>query len=363
MKRWIFALALLIGWSCSASAEMIWEAQTPQRLRTTVGEGGWTVEVDAQIYGLDVETVQAYRVKKRNWGRSPELLPGLEALLPDPLRCEKRTGWTAEDVTLTHPSGKRLDLSPWGNTFASPSGERLLEAVWDVPFSHVAFREQLEIGELPNLSLGEAVAMAEAAADALGMTLGATPLDGKTVTLADMQQEVQDRKEWGLSPNETIIEDWTQADAHYRLMLPQYFHGLMLYPTQSSIPGRENTPVSAVGLIVRREGLEYLSADFVPGEESEQGEPFTPIPVEQALEAGVAELASSAVAADMGNPRVRQAWLCYVPVADKGSTTQYTAVPAWAFVIHYDDLTGCHEPALCNMPIAVDARTGECLTR
>lgn len=369
MKKLLCLLVSALLTMGAASAEMLWEEETPRRVQMDVQTAHWTAQVDARVYGTQVASVQGYRTQKRNWGTHPERLPELVALLPDIAACTKGTGWTAEDVTLTSPAGTRLSLSPWVAAFVGAHGERLLEGtLWEVNFASTDFWDEFRVGEIDGLTLEEAILKVEPAADALGVTLGAAPMDGMAVTLADMERTTQTYLAMGLSPEETLISDWTAADEHYKLLLPQYYHGLRIFPTQGFIPGRENTPQSCVGVIVGREGLEYLVANFVPGKEKAQGAPFTPIPVEQAIEAGLRALNESVGASDMENVRVREAWLCYVPVADKGSTTQYTMTPAWAFPVLFDNpQIGAEDwigPAYTfSYGVAVDARSGECITR
>ncbi|WP_102409938.1 hypothetical protein [Beduinella massiliensis] len=368
MKKLICLLLAALLTVGAASAQMLWEEETPQRVRLDVETSCWTARVDARVYGTQVTSAQVYRTQKRNWGKNPERMPELTALLPDVAACAKSTGWTAEDVTLTSPTGARLSLSPWDNTFVGENGVRLREGtLWDVNFNSTVFQEELCVGELDGLPLEDALLKVEPAAQALGITLGAAPMEGLAVTLADIERATRERQALGLPPEQTIILDWTAKDEHYKLLLPQYYHGLRIFPTQGFIPGRENTPQSCVGVIVGREGLEYLQANFVPGAEKAQGAPFAPIPVEQALETGLRALSESVAAKEMENVRVCEAWLCYVPVADKGSTTQYTMTPAWAFPVLYDnpqmwpeDWTG--PTFTLSYAVAVDARSGECIT-
>lgn len=203
------------------------------------------------------------------------------------MREEHRLDGGGRDVD--EPTGARLSLSPWDNTFVGENGVRLREGtLWDVNFNSTVFQEELCVGELDGLTLEDALLKVEPAAQALGITLGAAPHGRPGGEARGHRAGDAGASALGLPPEQTIILDWTAKDEHYKLLLPQYYHGLRIFPTQGFIPGRENTPQSCVGVIVGREGLEYLQANFVPGAEKAQGAPFAPIPVEQALETGLA---------------------------------------------------------------------------
>lgn len=388
MKRWGMALlAGLMMTACAARAEIVPQAEPDGHLTAGVVIDGKTVAVDADLYGDTVREVQAYRVWPRDYGEHPA---EVRVWLGDSSIVDRKAKRTENDVYMKAESGARLWLTSYLTRFEGVKCNRLdaegfyFLKLYDWADSTNTFPERLELEELGGLSVGEAIQKLAPMMDELGVTLEARPFYGFTVSLDKLEAATAAHLDYGVSPTETVVEDWTQADEHYRLRLPTRYHGLSVMPWQvgmNTLAG-EATTDAAVFAWISRQGVELLDISFVPGREEAAGEPFAPISAQQALDACAREAKSRGEEWGLGeagrhytgvnSPRITEMTLGYV-LGPQESDGSCLARPAWFFRVMYDtvalhvvtdwgDGPVEHEKAeTWAQTVAVDAQTGEML--
>lgn len=361
--RWM-GCALLLAASlaltgATAAAELV-EPDTPDgHIATALTIGGVEVRVDADVYGSDVEAVQAYQLSQRNFGTKPENELDLTAFLGDEPVLNRRTMWTEEDVCF-ETAGARLDVSPCSVSLRRSEAGRFENL--GVAFLLSSAAERLTIEELPAFTLEEALGRLEPMLDQLGIIAVKRPVDGTSLALSELRDAAQARLDDGVLPGETVFTAYTQEDECYTLLLPYLYHGLMVMPTGEHLPytNQYETPFAHVNALISRRGVEKLELDFIPGEERADGEPFRPISVEEALSAceGLTRPAVECL-----NPRIHEIRLGYVFLSRNLSTTEVNARPAWIMNVFSDDneLEATMGDGTCRDCIAIDAETGEML--
>ena len=390
MKRWSAALlAALTLTAGTASAEIVPAAAPDGHITQSVVIDGKDVAVDADIYGGTVQEVQAYRVWPRDDGDSPA---DVRVWLGDSEIVDRRAKRTENDVYMRAESGARLWLTSYLTRFEGVNCERLnaegyyFLKLYDWADSTNTYPERVEMEELEGFTIDEAIGSLAPMMDALGVTLEAQPFYGFTVNLDKLNTALAAHLDYGVSPTETVVEDWFTADEHYRLRLPTRFHGLPVMPWRvpmNTLAGEE-TADTAVCAWISRQGVEFMDIEFVPGREEAVGEPFAPISAQEALEICAREAKSAAEEWGLGevgrhytgvnNPRVSEMKLGYVLYREEDGES-CLARPAWFFRIIYDTVAlhavsnwgdgpvEHEETETWNQTVAVDAETGEMLLR
>lgn len=390
MKRWGMALlAALTLTAGAARAEIVPAAVPDGHITQSVVIDGKDVAVDADIYGGTVQEVQAYRVWPRNDGDSPA---DVSVWLGDSEIVDRRAKRTENDVYMRAESGARLWLTSYLTRFEGASRERLdaegfyFLKLYDWADSTNTYPERVELEELEDFTVEEAIAKLEPMMNEIGVTLEAQPFYGFTVNLDKLNTALAAHLDYGVSPTETVVEDWSTADEHYRLRLPTRLHGLPVMPwrvNMNTIAGEETADASVCAWI-SRQGVEFMDIEFVPGREETVGEPFAPISAQEALDACAREARSTVKEWGLGeknlhytgvnDPHVSEMKLGYV-LCPEGDGESCLARPAWFFRIIYDtvalhavsdwgDGPVEHEEAeTWSQTVAVDAETGDMLLR
>ena len=390
LKRWSAALlAALTLTAGAARAEIVPAAAPDGHITQSVVIDGKNVAVDADVYGETVRQVQAYRVWPRNSGESPA---DVRVWLGDSEIVDRRDKRTENDVYMRAESGAQLWLTSYLTRFEGASCERLnaegyyFLKLYDWADSTNIYPERVEMEELEGFTVDEAIGSLAPMMDALGVTLEAQPFYGFTVSLDKLNTALAAHLDYGVSPTEVVVEDWSKADEHYRLRLPTRLHGLPVMPWRvlmNTLAGEE-TADAAVCAWVSRQGVAFMDIEFVPGREEAVGEPFAPISAQEALEICAREAKSPVKEWGLGernlhytgvnNPRVSEMKLGYV-LCPEGSGESCMARPAWFFRITYDtvalhvvsdwgDGPVEHEEAeTWSQTVAVDAQTGDMLLR
>lgn len=344
------ALGLFLALApCMARAELVEPAAPDGHIAQTLIIDGVKVSVDADVYGSDVEAVQAYRVEKQNPGGMDFFYKGEHAD-----RLQSTAGY--------------LD---WGDATGF-------------------YPERLQMGELKGMSIQKGIQKLAPMLDKLGVTAISEPFDGIAVDLDRLDAATQRHMAYGVAPDETVVEDWTQADEHYRARLAIRYHSLPVMPWKEYTRDFTETPDAYLYTWIGRDGIEYLQVEFVPGEDEALGEPLAPMTAEEAL-ARCAEQAKSRfdawgygepIYAGVSNAHVNSICLGYVMLPDMeaggsaesrltGMYTRYIARPAWFFTIYLETTANQavsleqpepHAEAMRAMKIvALDAATGEML--
>ena len=388
MKRWGMALlAALTLTAGAARAEIAAQAEPDGHITASVVIDGKNVAVDADVYGGTVQSVQAYRVWPRNYGESPA---DERLWLGDSAIADRKAKLTENDLYMRAESGARLWLTSYLTRFEGVNRERLdaegfyFLKLYDWADDTNTYPEAVELEELEGFSVGAAIQKLAPMMDALGVALEARPFYGFTLSLERLKAATEAHLDYGVNPTETIVEDWSAADEHYRLRLPTRFHGLSVMPwraVMNTLAGEEATDASVFAWI-SRQGVELMDVSFVPGREEAVGEPFAPISAQEALDVCAREAKSRSEEWGLGeknrhytgvnNPRIASMTLGYV-LCPQGSDGSCLARPAWFFRVAYDtvalhavsdwgDGPVEHEEAeTWAQIVAVDAQTGEML--
>ena len=347
MKRWVMALlAALLLTAGAARAEIVPAAVPDGHITQSIVIDGKDVAVDADIYGETVKEVQAYRVEAQGFGKYYQ---------------------SGEYERLRTENSYFLEIYNWADMMDS-------------------FPEQAAMEQLEGFSVEDAIAKLEPMMNEIGVTLEAQPFYGFTVSLDKLETALAAHLDYGVSPTENVVEDWSTADEHYRLRLPTRLHGLPVMPwrvNMNTLAGEETADASVCAWI-SRQGVEFMDIEFVPGREETVGEPFAPISAQEALDVCAREARSTVKEWGLGeknlhytgvnDPRVSEMKLGYV-LCPEGDGESCLARPAWFFRIIYDtvalhavsdwgDGPVEHEEAeTWSQTVAVDAETGDMLLR
>lgn len=351
MKR---GLALACAWMFSAAFA---EAEVPkQHIETTISGESYAISVDADVYGADVDSAQAYQVWTLDWGENPEANIDLALWFDADTRLEK----AGKDYTLFYPKGEKArpgerneaGFSPYGMYFVRATDARL-----EFPLERWNYRRMQESPDTEAIPQGFSIETAttdiQGIADALSVTMEPNPVFVSAMTLADWRTETEKKLARGVAPDERVIEDWTADDESIQLNYRQLFHGLPMLETDAHMPGvlEWETPLTMVSATVSRRGLERLDFPFAAGREEALGEPFKPISPEEAL--------AACNAAELGldgwqNLHVSNVELGYAMLAQNHAKTECIARPAWMIRI-WGEIFGEKQ----SVAVAVDAQTGK----
>lgn len=358
--RALLLAAALMALSAAAAAELVPPDAPDGHIVQTLSIDGGDVAVNADVYGASVETVQAYWLSQKTFGKKPESTIDLTAFLGKEPVLERLTMWTAEDVRF-EAAGASLSVSPWGVGLRRSEAERFENLQEAFLLNSVA--ERLEIRDLPSFSLEEAIARLGPMLDSLGITAVNRPVDGVSLSLDELRDAAEARLAYGVRPDEMVFTAYTEEDECYSLLLPYLYHGLMVMPTSEHLPytNQYETPFANVNALISRRGVETLALDFIPGKERADGEPFQPISVEEALLA-CEGLPRKVGWEECGNARINEIRLGYVFLSRNLSTTEVRARPAWIMYVFSDDVgqeTIGDEGSVRRDCIAIDAQTGE----
>ena len=296
-------------WMAMLMLTLLFGTAKAEYVTTTMKIGNQQVSIDAEIYGTEVERVQTYEVTNLDLGNKPE---------------------------------KRFDLSLEAE-----------EAYYPIEKWNRSVGERVEATPLEDFPIRAATEKIQPILTALGVEIQKEPVFAESFSVSDLEAATKAHREHGVSPDETLIEDWTKEDEYYELSYRQLFHGLPIMETDEHMPGiyEWETPRTVITAQVSRRGIEKLSLGFVPTEEKAIGEAFKPIPVWNALEA-CEGLSSTEVYLE--NAHVSEIRLGYVMLAENRALTQAMARPAWLIRI-WGEFEGESESQM----IAIDARTGE----
>lgn len=351
MKR---GLALVCALMLNAAPA---EAEAPERhIETTISGEGYAISVDADVYGADVGSAQAYRVWTLDWGQTPEKYFNLALWFDADMPLEK----AGKDYTLFYPKGEEERLgereeagfSPYGMYFVRATDARL-----EFPLERWNYRRMQESPDTEAVPQGfsiEAVTTdIQAIANALGVTIETQPVFVSAMTLADWQAETSKRLEQGIAPDECVVSDWAVDDESIQLNYRQLFHGLPMLETDAHMPGifEWETPLTMISTTVSRRGLERLDFPFVAGQEEALDEPFKPISPEEALAVCTA---AQLHMEGWKKLHVSRLELGYVMLAKNIAKTELEARPAWLIRI-WGEIFGEKQ----SITVAVDAQTGK----
>lgn len=385
MKRKRFsALVLSLAMACAAGvaqAQIVPDAQPDGHIRRRMVIGGVPVEIDADVYGTSIQSVQAYRLRtlnpckdarESNTALDLSVWFGDEPVSSTMLFSQDEMRFVAGEGVdaLSTFDRDTAHISPYSVRFNRMDAERLdEEKLYDPQHKGIlyqAVRESANIEPLDGLDMQDALDRIAPLLDWLGVTAIARPISGASFTVDDLNAQTQAHLLYGVSPSETVIKDWTAQDEHIELLLPILYHGLMVLPTDAHMPGisQWETGRASVRAIVSRQGVRRLEMDFVPGEERPTGDAFTPITLEEAL-AACERIPQSAAMDDISDDaRVSEIRLGYVMMTENIACTEATARPAWMMYVFYDmPIEGYGETYWTRTfkPIAIDAQTGESL--
>ena len=375
----LLGAALMIA-PCAVRAEIV-PAQLPDaHIARSVMIDGIEVTVDADVYGANVDKVQAYQVKKQDLGKTPEAKVDLSAWIGNE-EIVRRTEPEENDIRFETASGAQVQLADYMHSFRGAGCDRLDGARLGVMMTYAwadntsLYPETPQIAQLPGMSVSEAVQKLAPIMEQLNVTLVDEPFDGIRLGLDELNEATRMHLEEGVAPNQTLTEGWTAEDEHYCLRLPMLYHGLRIMPWQENTKKLDfdNTPDAYAYAWITRQGVEKLVMDFVPGEEKAVGDAFVPISAEEALDACERELKKQeknwgiGESAEILNPHISRMWLGYVMMPDhvdksRLSTNVFRATPAWLMSIYYDNSE--QKPmgnASWQKNVAIDARTGESL--
>lgn len=346
--RWavVLTVLLLLG---TAKAE---------RIEMTLNVGEKPVLIDAEIYGTDVERVQTYKVTNLNLGGEPETKFDLSLWFDKGEALKKRANedivfLAAGDGAFWEKDSARF--TPYVQQFLRATQRRLEAeaAYYPVEKQNRSVSERVEAAQLEDFPIRAATEKIQPILAALGVEIQKEPVFAKSFSVSDLEAATKAHREHGVSPDETLIEDWTKEDEYYELSYRQVFHGLPIMETDEHMPGiyEWETPRTVITAQVSRRGIEKLQLDFVPTEETVVGEAFTPISVRDALEACKAIDSEELYLEDAHVSEIR---LGYVMLAENRALTQAMARPAWLIRV-WGEFEGRSESQM----IAIDARTGE----
>lgn len=352
MSRHYGALALAVFLAlapCMARAELVEPDAPDGHIAATLTIDGVEVRVDADVYGSDGKTVRAYRVEKQNPGGMDFSIKGERAE-----RLQSTAGY--------------LD---WGDATS-------------------LYPERLQMGELEGMSVREGIQKLAPTLERLGVTAVSEPFDGIAVDLDMLDAATERHMAYGVAPDETVVEDWTRADEHYRVRLAIRYRGLPVMPWSGYTRDFTQTPDAYLYAWISRDAVERLETEFVPGKDEALGDPFVPVTAEEALARCAGQAKSRFDAWGYGEPtyagvknaHVSSMRLGYVMLPDMeasgsaanrltGMHERYIARPAWFFAIDLE--TTANQAVSLDQPephaetmramklVALDAKTGEML--
>lgn len=345
-------------WMAMLMLTLLFGTAKAERVTTTMKIGNQQVSIDAEIYGTEVEHVQTYEVTNLDLGNEPEKRFDLSLWFGKGKELEKRRYDAIVFLTEGEEVFWKKDcarFSPYGQLFLRATQWRLeAEAVYyPIEKWNRSVGERVEATPLEDFPIRAATEKIQPILTALGVEIQKEPVFAESFSVSDLEAATKAHREHGVSPDETLIEDWTKEDEYYELSYRQFFHGLPIMETDEHMPGiyEWETPRTVITAQVSRRGIEKLSLGFVPTEEKAVGEAFEPIPVRDALEA-CERLGSTEVYLE--HAHVSEIRLGYVMLAEDRALTQAMARPAWLIRI-WGEFEGESESQM----IAIDARTGE----
>lgn len=384
IRRALLMAAAMIMMGATASAELV-EPDSPNgHIAKTLVIDGVEVTVDADVYGSDVREVQAYRVEGLNLGSEPEKKVDLSTWLGE----DKIVYQREEDLFFETENGTRLWLASYSDCeLRSENYNRLQAESFDWGDATSFYPEHLRIDELEGMSVEEGLQKLLPTLEQLGITAVCEPFDGIAIDLDRLNAATQRHIDYGVAPDETVVEDWTREDEHYRVRLAIRYRGLPVMPW--SAYGKEfmRTPEAYFYAWISRRGVEHFRMEFVPGEDEALEEAFVPITAEEAL-ARCAEQAKSRFSewgfagptySGVEHAHVSSMHLGYALIPESGDAqdrgigmyTSYCAKPVWYFSIYFDttamqavsiEQPEPHAEAMSVMQVvAIDAKTGEML--
>lgn len=355
-KGWLLACMLMMT-SSLASAEIVNAPMPDRHIQTTIEHATYTITVDADVYGEGIGSVQAYHVTTLDLGMNPEKKFDLSLWFDESIPLEKKY----YDCPAFFPQGESENILWRDEARFSPYYiyfHRATQARLEFPLERQGVNGLSESvnTELPEgLSLEQAALQISPILDALDVTIQREPVLVSSMTLEDWQSETAKKMEYGVAPNDYIIEDWTEADESCLIHYRQLFHGLPMMETDEHMPGimEWETPETMVYAVMSRRGLEKLEFPFVVGAQEPLGEPFTPISADNAM----AQFKASELKLDEWSQlHVSRIELGYVMLARNIAQTDIEARPAWLIRIWGKTLGDTF-----SVVAAVDAKTGEML--
>ncbi len=345
-------------WAAVLTMLLLMGTAKAERIEMTLNIGEKPVLIAAEIYGTEVEHVQTYEVTNLDLGNEPEKRFDLSLWFGKGKELEKRRYddivflTEGEEVFWKKDSAR---FSPYAQQFLRATQWRLEAeaAYYPIEKWNRSVGERVEAAPLEDFPIRAATEKIQPILTALGVEIQKEPVFAESFSVSDLEAATKAHREHGVSPDETLIEDWTKEDEYYELSYRQLFHSLPIMETDEHMPGiyEWETPRTVITAQVSRRGIEKLRLGFVPTEEKAVGEAFAPIPVRDALEACKAINSEELYLEDAHVSEIR---LGYVMLAEDRALTQAMARPAWLIRV-WGEFEGESESQM----IAIDARTGE----
>lgn len=199
-----------------------------EHVTTTMKIGNQQVSIDAEIYGTEVERVQTYEVTNLDLGNKPEERFDLSLWFGKGKELEKRRYDDIVFLTEGEEVFWKKDcarFSPYAQQFLRATQWRLEaeEVYYPIEKWNRSVGERVEATPLEDFPIRAATEKIQPILTALGVEIQKEPVFAESFSVSDLEAATKAHREHGVSPDETLIEDWTKEDEYYELSYRQLF--------------------------------------------------------------------------------------------------------------------------------------------